>query len=39
MVKLKDTMIAYTTLLAGQSFFVLQELVAFLLKLLLGSGH
>jgi len=24
---------------AGQSFFVLQELVAFFLKLLLGSGH
>ena len=38
-VKLKDTMIVYATFLAGQSLFVLQELVAFFLKLLLGSGH
>jgi hypothetical protein len=38
-VELKDTMILYATLLAGQSLFVLQELVAILLKLWLGSGH
>jgi hypothetical protein len=38
-VKLKDTMIVYATLLAGQSLFVLQKLISILLKFWLGSGH
>jgi hypothetical protein len=39
MVELQDSVIIVSATVAGQSLFVLQELVSILLKLWLGSWH
>ncbi len=38
-VKLQDSMVIYTALLALQSLLVLQELLSIALQLLFGGGH
>ncbi len=39
MMEFQDAMVIYPTVIAGQSLFVLQELVSVLLKLWLGTWH